>query len=432
MNIMKTKISFMMLAILSITLVGLAMFVPINSETEYSDGANDDLATMLDNAKDGDTVTMTSDMTLSRDASVYYKTFFVNSGYKLTIPHGVTLVVYGDLTSNGSIDIGGTLKIASGGKGYIDGNINVIGLLEISEDNTTFSVAMKGNTSISGIGEMIIDGTATIGYSSRYIADIEMRTVALGGKISVDYSSNFTVIGYLTVGKPSTTIDDISRVSITGQISLGNDAYVIAYGNPGDRGFTADDIKTPTFSTTFSVMDKIYMVEYISKVGKRTITLPSTDGLKDYIVLDWFNSDQNIVSKDNNIRIGTDKYIEIKGASQRKLYNITFEESESIRWLVDGTSIGSSGVLEKPYNTNIKVDIRPMPGYTEVPPIKANGVNYQPGTQFLVLDHSSFTITTPAPEKGIDMLTIAVIISILAVALLVAAIFLTKGNSKKK
>ena len=429
----KKRILFATFAIFSIALAGLVILTPDDNGTGYSDAANDDLATILDNAGRGDIIVMSSDMILTRDATVKSEVSLVNNGFKLTIPYGVTLVVYGELSSRNNISIDGTLMMVSDSIGYIDGQMSIFGSFEVLMKSTVY-IASKSNTTITctGNNNVLIEGKMFIG-SSLYSANIELRSVTITGNLSLSSASTFKVLSSLTIGSPPITVNEMNNATIIGKFTLTDNTYVRVYGNPEIVKFDQNNITNKVVKTTFIIGVNTYMADYISATGTKTIELPSAKELKDQTVSKWRDIDGNVMSEDNDIRIGTEKYIVIEGEHEPKLYTVTFVGNENIRWLADGTPVGGTGVLEKPYNTNITVDIRPMPGYTDaLPELMVNGVAYEPLVPFLIQDNTVFAISTPTPKNGIDIVIVAIAILIAAVAMLIITIMLANSKKKKK
>jgi hypothetical protein len=426
MNIKKN-----MLVLVSLTLFASLLIVGL-SQSDESSAEGDDLATLLENANPGDTVKMGSDMTLSRDATVKLGVVFVDDGYSLTIPFNTILSVRGEIRLTGDSLISGSLFMLSGSKGSIDGDVELFGSIESLNGANDLKIGTNADVTITGEGNsrMHIDGNIDVG-SSTHKATISVRDLFITGTITIRDSSDVIVNRLLSVGfVPTVITDELGTTRVNGKISLTNDAYGIVYGN---SAFRVNNLKNPSVSTQFLVTymegTTPYATEYINTAGKSTLALPSAQELIDFTLVSWKNSASQVIPDDNSIVIGSTDYKTVYGETVRKNYTITLTQDDSIRWLVNGTV--SSGQVERGYGTTVTIDIRLMPGYTELPSLKMNGLPYEPGTSFIVTRNALFTTSTDTPAGGIDMITVILALAILAIIILIVAVVFVKKKEVK-
>jgi len=427
MNIKKNILLVVSLTVLaSLLVVGLAL-------SDESDAADDDLATLLDNAKAGDIIKMNSDMTLSRDANVKAGVTLDDNGNSLTIPFNTVLSVKGKIILTGSTSISGSLFMLSESEGLVDGDVELYGSIESLNGANNFKIGTIADMTITGYGnsKMLVDGDIEVGSVS-HTATISVRNMFITGSVTIRGNSDIIIDGVLSVGFiPTTITDDLGTTRVTGKITLHNDAYAIVYGNSPVK---TNNLKNPSKSTEFLVAymgkNTPYATEYINVTGNKKLVLPSAQELMDFTLSSWKNSKGEVIPEDNNVIIGSDNYQTVDGTISRKNYSITLSSDDSIRWLVNG--ITTSGQIERGYGTTVTIDIRLMPGYSDLPSIKMNGLPYEPGTSFIITQNTLFTTSTGAPGGGLDIITIVLILIILSTIILIAAIIFVKKRPVKK
>jgi hypothetical protein len=427
MNIKKN-----MLVLIALTMFASLLIIGL-SQSDESSAESDDLATLLENANPGDTVRMNSDMTLSRDATVKSGVILDDGGNSLSIPFNTILSVRGEIKLTGDALISGSLFMLSGSKGSIDGNVELFGSIESLNGANDLRIGTNADVTITGEGNsrILVDGNVDIG-SSTHKATLSVRNLYVTGTLTIGDNSDIFVNRLLSVGLVPTMItDDLDTTRINGKITLSNDAYGIVYGN---SAFRANNLKNPSVNTQFLVTymggTTPYATEYINTSGNSTLVLPTAQELIDFTLVSWKDSASQVIPEDNNTVIGSTDYKTVYGETVRKNYTITLTQDDSIRWLVNGTV--SSGQVERGYGTTVTIDIRLMPGYSELPSLKMNGLPYEPGTSFIVTRNALFTTSTDAPAGGIDMITVILALAILAIIILIVAVVLVKKKEEKK
>ena len=178
-----------------------------------------------------------SSLTLTNNAG--FNAIYVANGQTLTIPSGVTVIVYGQISGTGQIIVDGTLIII--------GSVSIIDYPSISGSGTihiTFSstLSINGNLDIGGV---TISGSGTLSVSSGY-------TVTQTGNITisvptVNVAGTWANAGY-SITIPSgatvtwTTTGRITTSSIAGTLTVNGVLYY--YGS----GLTAQTSNAvPTF-----------------------------------------------------------------------------------------------------------------------------------------------------------------------------------------
>jgi len=427
MNIKKN-----MLLVVSLTVLASLLIVSLTLSDE-SDAADEDLATLLDNANPGDIVKMNSDMTLSRDANVKAGVTLDDDGNSLTIPFNTVLSVKGKIVLTGSTSISGSLFMLSESEGLINGNVELYGSIESLNGANNFKIGTVADVTIMGYGnsKMLVDGDVEIG-STAHKTVVSVRNMSITGSVTIRGDSEIIIERMLSVGfVPTIITDDLGTTRVTGKITLQNDAYAIVYGN---SAFKANNLKNPSVNTEFLVtyMGKTtpYATEYINVTGNIKLVLPSAQELIDFTLLSWRDSDNQVIPENNNITIGSTNYQDVYGETVRKNYTITLSDDDSIRWLVNG--ITASGKIERGYGTTVTIDVRLMPGYSELPLIRMNGLPYEPGTSFIITHNTLFTTSAGTSGGGIDIITVVLILAALSTIILVTAIVLVKKRPVKK
>jgi len=428
MNIKKN-----MLLMVSLTVFASLLVVGL-SQSDESSADGTDLATLLENANAGDTVVMDSDMTLSRDATVKVGVTLDDNGNSLTIPFNTVLSVKGNLILTGNASISGSLFFLTGSVGLIDGDVELFGSIESLNGANSLKIGTNADVTVTGFGnsKILVDGNMEVG-SSAHAATISIRTMIITGTVTVAGNSDITVDRLLSVGFIPTTISDsLSTTRIYGKITLHNDAYAIIYGNSTVGG---SSLKNPSVNTKFLVTylsgTTPYATEYINVTSSKTLVLPPAQELIDFTLVSWKDSSGQVIPEDNSIIIGSAGYQTVNGETVRKNYTIALTNDDSIRWLVNGEPT-NPGQIERGYGTTVTIDIRLMPGYTDLPSVRMNGMPYEPGTSFIITQNATFTTSTDAPAGGIDIVTIVLIIAVLSTIVLIAAIVLVKRRPVKK
>ncbi|MDR1404749.1 MAG: hypothetical protein LBJ20_04190 [Candidatus Methanoplasma sp.] len=404
------------------------------STVPLADSGGFDLAAALDGAVSGDTVTLREDSVLSRDAAVKSGVILNDSGFALRITAYSTLCVEGEFVSSGDlmIDFRSSVTVASGGVMSVDNGdrtATVAGSLEVYGDGI---IRMGMNTSSSAEflanGELIVEGTMALGQGTLN-SSVEVRMATVTGTLRISDGSSFRVANVLTVGSaPALTTDMKNTASVNGKIVLADSAYVLAYG---DSSFSTGSIRYPAVSTQFIIQGKVYATEYKDNTGKRAIVLPLTSGLRDFVLSNWKDSNDNLILSDTSAQIGSIRTAE--GEVAKREYKIVLAEDPNIKWVVNGIDKGSSGEEVGVYGASMTINIRLAQGNTELPTVKMDGMPYKAGTSFTVTGDTIFTTSNNYPVQEGDITPILLIIlAVLAAVLVIFLVALRTRNSKKK
>jgi len=413
-----------------IALVGSIAFVSLSDDAaDRSDAAPIDLAAALENAVTGDTVTLPEDTVLSRDAVIRSGVILDDAGFPLRISANITLIVEGTLISSGNLTVIGSVVVASEGMMAIDNEGNtasVSGSLTVQEGGT-FSIGSGKISTLSslGMGRLFIEGTMTVGRGALNSA-VNANNTVVTGKLDISEGSTFRIHDVLTIGNaPVLTTELGNSALISGRVILESAAYVLAYG---ESSFASKNIWYANTSTQFILGGKVYATEYKDQTGKRNIVLPSTSDLRDYILTGWTDSSGKAVTETSDIQIGSTN---VYGGVTPRTYRIFSTENESIRWVVNDIEQGSSfeefGVYGAPY----KISIRSAPGYSDLPTIYMNGVQFTPGASFNVAGETSFTTSGGRSAQSDNILIPLLLILVILVLIAFAFFFALKNKGKK-
>lgn len=428
----------------AVGILALAMMISVtlventtsDSDASYVSGDGFDLADALDNAKSGDTIVLSDSATLSRDAIVKSGVTLNDNGMDIKMPQYVTLSIEGTFISSGNLDVGyrSTVTIANNGELRInhieEKSMTVSGSVEVySGGDLNIGLEKSSTFECRGNGKLLVEGTMRLGDKiTNSVANV--RTATITGTVAISDGSSFRIYDSLTIGSaPTLTTDMKNNTKITGKFILIDPAYALIYGS---SSFTANNLKYPSASSQFLIQDMTYATEYRDASGKKTLVLPNTDSLKDYKVENWKDTNGNVITAENNIQIGAVGYKSIISEMTKRTYSITLTEDQSIRWVINGISKGSSGVEEGVYGASMTINVRLSQGYTELPSIKMDGVPYTAGTSFVITGDVVFTTSNnyPTPEKDI-LPTLLAILCILIVVLVMLVIVLKKRDQKK-
>ena len=430
-------------------LVGLIALVGVLAVTSFGDDPADaaplaangfDLAAALDNAAEGDTITLDADTVLSRDTTVRSGVTLDDGGFSLKIPTHSTLNVEGMFTSSGNlkIDPQGSVVVAAGGLLRIDNEgktAEVSGTIEICKEGAaSVGSIVKGSVECFSTGRLLIGGTMTVGCDSLF-STVTARNAVVTGELQVSLGSTFKIQNSLTIGNsPTLTTDMENPAVISGRITLESTAYVLVYGQPpsGQSGFTSENLSHPSLQTRFMAFEKVYATEYKANPGNRTLVIPSTSDLIDWRLVKWEDSAGNVVTDTNSLQIGSEGNKTIKGTFEKKTYRIVFAEDKSIRWVVGPKVLGSSGEIEEVYGAKLIISIRAAPGNTELPTIFMDGAPFALGTTFTVTGETTFTTSNNYLAKDDSLVpTLVIILAILLVILGISYTMLRMKEKKK-
>lgn len=428
----------------AVGILALAMMISVtlvenstsDSDASYVSGDGFDLADALDNAKSGDTITLSESTTLSRDATVRSGVTLNDNGMDIRIPQYVTLSIEGTVLSSGKIDVGyrGVLIVANNGGlwiNHLEGkSMTVSGSVEVyAGGELNIGLDKSSLFECQGTGRLLVEGTMKLGYGvANSVANV--RIMVLTGNVTISDGSSFKIYDSLTIGNiPKLTTDMKNDAKIQGKFILVDSAYVLIYG---DSNFTSNNLRYPSVNSQFKFQGMTYATEYRDTSGKKTLVIPNTDNLKDYVIKGWKDAEGNNITADNDILIGSTGYKTITGEAAKRTYLITLTEDPSIRWVVGGITKGSSGVEERAYGESVTINVKLSQGYTELPSIKMDGVPYTAGSSFIVTGDVVFTTSNnyPTPEKDI-LPTLLAILCILIVVLVMLVIVLKKRDQKK-
>jgi len=439
----------MLVLVALIALVGVLAVVSFSDDSSNGSSALTmsngpfDLATALDNAVSGDTITLSEDTTLSTDSTVSPGVTLDDGGFSLHIPAYVTLNVEGTFVSSGNltVDFRGSIVISSsdpnmpGGVMYVDNGDNtteITGSLEVYP-NGTLNIGLNVSSTFEcmGSGRLLVEGTMVVGYKALN-STVNVRSGTITGELQISDGSVFRIYNILTIGSPPTLMSELeNKTVISGKVTLytSSSPYILVYGQ---SGFSAANIKYPSVNTKFVAISSTYATEYKDMTGKGTIALPSTSSLRDYTI-EWKDSSGKVITDDSNIQIGSADYVVIEGSVTKKTYTMSFAADKSIRWIVNGISIGSSGeVTDGAYGAAYNINIKPAPGYSDTPTIFMNGVPFAAGTSFTVTGDVSFTTSNNYPVQSENKVQILLaLLCIVAIIFILVLVALVMKNRKK-
>jgi len=429
---------YLLVSVALVALMGIFAVVSFNDNSAEAASAAEpgsfDVAAALESAAGGSTVTLDGDVILSKNATVRPEIVLDDNGFSLTIPAGITLKVEGTFVSTGNliIEYRGVIAVSYGGLITIDGNTaEIAGSLEVYYEG----VANIGHNEsctleMQWAGRLLVEGTVNVGYETMN-SYVNLRNGIVTGKLNISDGSVFKIFDAMTIGSaPALITDQKNSAEITGMITLDSTAGVLVYGV---SDFGPANIKFSSTNTVFTIKGYVYATEYKDLTGKRTLTFPSTSGLKDWVLTEWKAGD-TVVTNDSNIQIGA--YGTISGDVLTRNYIISFIEDKSIIWRVNGIDRGSSFEEQGAYGAPYSISIRPAPGYTDQPVIYVDGVPSTAGVQQITVTIKGNTIFTTsnhyvAPSESLVSILLA-ILGVMIVILALALAALIMKNKKKQ
>lgn len=418
-TMLHAMITMIAIAVLSIGAISLIYDDGTSEASAFIGDADQfDLIAELEAAESGDIITMPVDCTISTDATVKFGVILETNGHSLTISNRSNLVVNGMFTVAGDFSIyeRSSLIVSNEGEAtFVSGNVQFLGTIEVLGSGI-ITIPTGSTAKIVGEGYSFLNIDGTFNFHG---GSISIRDVTLTGTLSISDGLVFTVLNLMNVGTaPTLTTEMVSDATVTGKITLLQGSGVMVYGK---STFNANNLKNPSTKTQFMIKNDVYATQYGNTHTTRTLSLPDGSELKDYSLKNWKDSSGNIISSDNPTPIG--KHSTLYGETELRLYDIRLSKDDSIRWIVDGTVYGSEAIVKKPYGTNIKVDILLNSGYTDLPSIRVNGVDYEPRTNFKVLDNATFITLGGDPSPGMDLTTILLIVLGIVILILLFVIF---------
>ena len=395
-----------------------------------------DVASALDNAVSGDTVTLPADATLSRDATIKTGVTLDDDGFSLTVPAGTVLSVSdgGTFVSTGAllINSGGSV-VSFGGTISMDGNsVEVTGSLEIYNEGTiNVGQNVSSTLDVQGTGKLLVDGTMNVGGTA--YSTVIIQTATITGTLNISYGSNFDVFDTLTIGSAPTLTTELTNNAVVagvGKILIENKACIVVYGA---SGFGPANIKNSSVvSTVFqSKGGDAFATEYKDNTGKRALVIPSTTGLKDWSLVSW-SAGGNIITANTDIQIGA--YPTVIGSWTPISYNVTFAEDKNIIWRVNGIDRGSSYETTGAFNSSFTVSISSAPKSTgQMPVIYVDGVSTgKTQVTVTVTGNTTFTTSNHYVAKSDNTMTILlVVLGVMIVILALVLIVYIMRNRKK-
>lgn len=432
-----------------IALVGMLAVVSFcdNSTDVNAAGSNQfNLASALGHASAGDTVTLTADTTLSANVTVSSGVTLDDGGFALRLLTNSTLSIEGTFISTGNLtaDYGAVIDVTDGGVMSSDGNVTyILGSLNVYPNGTLNIGPSESSTFRCGgsSGNLSIEGKMTVGSNST----VELGNGTISGSTSgkdsegsinlqISNGSTFNVYDTLIIGRaPILTTNLSNDTVISGKITIGNKACILAYGQSGFSSTANISNKTPV-STQFVIGGEIYATAYKDVKGDRTLIIPSTSSLRDYAVT-WNDSSGNAITNDSDKQIGSTGYTTIYGVATKINYMIVLSEDNSIRWIVNGVNKGSSVEMQGAYGAPFTINISLAPGSTEsLPDIFMNGGPFKAGASFTVTGDTTFTTSNNYPTHSSDKMPILLaILGIMIVILILAlAALVIKNRNKAK
>jgi hypothetical protein len=425
-----------MLILTALVVLTVAMVVMPGSDDHVDaaviDTDGQDLATLLNNAKTGDVVNMTSDATLNRNAFMDNGVTLNTNGYVLTIPLSVTLTNEGTINSTNMLIIEGTI-VVFGGTLNIDGEMEFSGLIDVRRSESirgTLNIGTKTDTTVNGVGNsrISIAGYGEMGYGS-YKAIVLVRNLFVSGEINISAQSQVHVLGELRVGNaPILTADMVNDTIFKGSVALDlNTTHAVVYGK---STFNLSNLKNPSVNTEFRIGSDTYAKEYMNANGIRNVTLFSAEELVDQKLQSWRDAAGNIVTEETGARIGSTGYTTLTGEITTREYTLTLVEDTNIRWIVNGIAQGSSGSMSIAYNNSVTVNARLASGDGEIPVLKKDGAVYEPNTSFRMTNDAVFSTSNASESGGFDLVFALIVFSVLMVAILAIVVIIKKKNLK--
>ena len=389
--------------------IGLIMLAGIFATASFSVSHDDvseaavtdyDLAAALDQAVSGNSITLSEDTALMRNAVVKAGVTLDDGTFSLIISNGVKLTVEGTLNIKGDLLVwpGAQIVVASGGLMTVNSGAKtaeISGTLEIKQGGTLNVGQMTSSTlDFSETGVLVIDGTMNVGYGSTS-STVKVWKVNVYGELRVSSGSNFIIKEIMNIGKPPTLTTDRYSVVFSGRVTLEGSAFILVYG---DSSFSASNIKNSSVTTKFTVLGRTFATEYADALSRPNIVFPTTSELIDYQITAWKDT-SGVTVNASTTKIGSG---DIVGDAVKRSYKITFTDDKTIRWIVNGTEKGSSFEENAVYGTSYTVNIRPAPGTKEPPIIFKGDSVYTGGSSFILTEDVVFTTYTFDLAKELD------------------------------
>ena len=428
--------------LISLTVI---VLIGISAAASFSSGSADgddiirsqfDLALALEEASGGDEIKLNGDAVLLRSATIKPGVTLDDCGFSLTIPAEAALGVEGVFVSSGNlkVDNRGSIAVAKNGLVSVDNNGNVAeitGSLEIYSEGV-FNLGLNENSALEilGTGRLLVEGTMVVGYDILN-STVNIRNGTVTGELLISDGSIFRVFDVLVIGNPPLLVTELdSSAKVSGKINLDSTAYVLVYGK---SDFSSTNIRYPSVNTVFTIAGSgTYATEYKDTSGKRTLVMPSTSDLKDWVLDKWM-ADNSVVTDGSGIQIGSTGYKTITGTATKKLYNVDFAEDKSIIWRINGIDRGSSWtVRDAAYGAPYSVSVRPAPGHTGQPAIYVDGVQFPAGTLVSVAITKETAFTTSNHHLESDSSNVPTLLIILGVMIAIFALVFTAYIVKNK
>ena len=431
MNKKKGMLVLTALVVLTVTMIVIPNSDdPVDAAVINTDGQ--DLATLLNNAKTGDVINMTSDATLSRNAFMDNGVTLNTNGYVLTVPFSITLTNEGTINSTGMLLVEGTI-VVSRGTLNVDGEMEFTGMIDVRRNETirgTLNIGTRTDTTVNGIGNsrISIAGYGEMGYGPNK-AIVLVRNLFVSGEINISSQSQVHVLGELRVGNaPTVTTDMVNNTIFKGSVALDlNTTHAVVYGQ---STFTSSNLKNTSINTEFRIGNNTYAKEYMNANGTRNVTLFSAEELVDQTLQNWRNATGDVVNEETAARIGSTGYTMLLGDIITKEYTLTLVEDTSIRWVVNGIAQGNSGSMSIAYNNSVTVSARLISGDGEIPVLKKDGAVYEPNTSFRMTNDTTFSTSNAPASGGFDLVFALIIFAVLMVAILAIVVIIKKKNLK--
>ena len=237
------------------------------------------------------------------------------NGDSMTIVSGATVLVGEGAIAN----ISGGDYLINNGTILIEGTVNI-----------------DGNTTIGGTVTVAEEGTLEIS---------ERITLAITGTVTVDDNGEFEVSGTLQIGETPSLLSDTTTGSVSGDVTLVGNAYVIVYsgGSVADAviGNAADD---DLKSTAYTINGIEFATVYLTGIQGLNIVNNAVDDLDDLnITADgvvWYSGSTIVSDSTTNNNIGT--YSEVTAEIRYNSVEINISVGSQISVVVDGVVIGSS------------------------------------------------------------------------------------------
>ena len=388
-----------------------------------------DIATALDSAVNGDVLTLRQDASLNRDATVGNGVTLNDSvDGMLTIPEGKTLTVNGTLTSINGMVIDGTL--------LVNGTVNFDDATDVTLDGF-ITVASNGTLNITNgaiispgandTGTLSVEGKVNVSSGS----DVEVSTVSVGAGTLTISNAVFIVGKSIVIGvQPTVSTDNVNRATISGVITLGDNALATVYGNVDlSKNFDSDN---GVVSVVYKIGLPTYVTLYCDNNSGIAIPMLYEDDLLDITISDW-NTDRNMrgdsLFENQGTLIGEPGWEIVYADYSAKMYTVTVSYLQGLTWIVNGT-VPSDGTVQIAYGASVTVTTAVQPGFAGTPNLTVNGAPYTAGQSYKVVGNTIFAATgvdiagAPATTSSgltlIEYLLIIIVIIIAIIAIIIA------------